>query len=84
MVYTEEKKTIYHEKNTLSNYELDGVGPVDNKPSPNKLPHFVKKKRKEEEKKKSDMWHLTPESDTCHVTRYTWLMTYDTWHVKHG
>ena len=30
-------------------YELDGVGPVDNRPSTNKFHHFV---QQEEEKKK--------------------------------
>ena len=32
--------------------KLDGVGPVDNRPSTNKLHHFVRKKKK---RKKSDM-----------------------------
>ena len=27
-------------------HKLDGVGPVDNRPSTNKLQHFVKKKEK--------------------------------------
>ena len=40
-------------------YKLDGVGPVDNRPSTDMLYHFVKKK-------KSDMGHLTP--DTGHLT----------------
>ena len=31
--------------------KLDGVGPVDNRPSPDKLHHFVKKKRRKKEKK---------------------------------
>ena len=35
------------------NIKLDWVGPVDNRPSPNKLHHFVKKKkRKKREVKK--------------------------------
>ena len=34
--------------------KLDGVGPVDNRPSLDKLHHFVKKK-KEKKKEKSDM-----------------------------
>ena len=46
---------------------LDGVGPVDNRPSTDKLHHFVRKKRKK-------MWQVT--CDTGHVTR-------NTWHVKH-
>ena len=29
---------------------LDGVGPLDNRPSTNKLLHFVQKKREKEEK----------------------------------
>ena len=33
--------------------KLDGVGPVDNRPSNNKLHRFVKKR-----KKKSDRWHF--------------------------
>ena len=31
--------------------KLDGVGPVDNRPSTDKLSHFVKRKRKKERKK---------------------------------
>ena len=31
--------------------KLDGVGPLDNRPSTNKLHHFVQKKEKKEEKK---------------------------------
>ena len=53
-------------------YKLDGVGPVDNRPSTNKLHHFVKKRTKK-------MWHMT--CDTCHVTRDMWHVTRDTWHV---
>ena len=37
--------------NTMVN-KLDGVGPVDNRPSTNKLHQFVKKKQK-------NMWHVT-------------------------
>ena len=51
--------------------KLDGVGPIDNRPSTYKLHH---KKRK-----KSDMWHGTHE--TWHVTHDTWHMTCDVWHV---
>ena len=54
-------------------------GPVDNRPSPNKLQHFVKRKEK---KKKSDNWHLTP--DTWHLTPDTWHMTHDMWHMVGG
>ena len=42
-------------------FKLDGVGPVDNSPSTDKLHHFVWKK-------KCDMWH---------VTRDKWHMTCD-------
>ena len=53
-------------------YKLDGVGPVDNRPSPDKLHHFVKNTQK----------NMTP--DTWHMTPDTWNLTYDTWHVTHG
>ena len=42
--------------------DLDGVGPVDNRPSTDKLHNFVKKKKM----KKFDMLHVT--YDMCHVT----------------
>ena len=45
----------------IMNYELDGVGPVDNRPSTNKLYYFVQKKKKKKKKKKS-MGHVTCES----------------------
>ena len=32
-------------KNSSISYKLDGVGPVDNRPSPAKLHHFVRKKK---------------------------------------
>ena len=51
--------------------KLDGVSPVDNWLSNDKLHHFVKKK----------MWHMT--RDTWHVTCDTWHVTCDTWHVTH-
>ena len=51
--------------------KLDGVGPVDNRPSTDNLHHFVWKKKK--------MWHVT--CDTWHVTSDTWHVTCDTWHV---
>ena len=41
-------------------WKLDGVGPVKNRPSTNKLHHFVQK---------HDTWHVT--RDICHVTRDT-------------
>ena len=31
-------------------YKLDGVGPVDNRPSTNKLHHFVQKRKKKEKR----------------------------------
>ena len=43
--------------------KLDGVGPVDNIPSTDKLHHFVKKKN-------CDMWHVT--CDTWHATCDMW------------
>ena len=33
------------QKKTFFSFKLDGVGPVDNRPSTDKLQHFVKKKR---------------------------------------
>ena len=42
--------------------KLDGVGPVDNRPSTDKLHHSVQKKKK---KKNSDRWQVT--HDTWHV-----------------
>ena len=42
--------------------KLDGVGPVDNRPSNDKLHHFVKK----EKKLTCDMWHVT--RDMWHLT----------------
>ena len=53
--------------------KLDGVGPVDNTPSPDKLQHFVKKKK---------MWHLT--RATWPMAHDTWLMTCDMWHMAVG
>ena len=41
--------------------ELDGVGPVDNRPSTDKLHHFVRKKNKKK--------NVT--CDMCNVTRDT-------------
>ena len=54
----------------LSEWKLDGVGPVDNRPSTDKLHHFVQKKRKKIVT--HDMWHVTSD---------TWHDTHDTWHV---
>ena len=49
--------------------KLDGVGPVDNRPSPNKLHHFVKKKKNVT----CDLWHVT--YDIWHMTRDMLLVT---------
>ena len=49
--------------------KLDGVGPIDNRPSTDKLIHFVQKKKKKEKK--------------LHVTRDMWNVTRDMWHVTH-
>ena len=62
-------------------YKLDEVGPVDNRPSTDKLHHFVNEKFKKIIKK-SDMWHVT--CDTWHVTHDTWHMTPDMWHLVGG
>ena len=47
--------------------KLDGVGPVDNIPSTDKLHHFVQKN------KICDMWHVT--CDMRHVTCDMWYVT---------
>ena len=57
--------------------KLDGVGPVDNRPSTDKLHHFVKKNKT----KKHGMWHMT--CDTWHVARDMWHVTRDMWHMTH-
>ena len=44
--------------------ELDGVGPVDNRPSTDKLHNFVWKKNKKKHVTR-DAWHVT--HDTWHV-----------------
>ena len=51
--------------------KLDGVGPIDNRPSTNKLHHFTKKK--------CDIWLVT--CDMWHITYDTWHATCDMWHV---
>ena len=51
--------------------KLDGVDPVDNRPSTDKLHHFVQKRRKK--------WHVT--RDMWHMTRDMWQVTGDTWHM---
>ena len=51
--------------------KLDGVGPVDNRPSIDKLHHFVwVKKTKKQKNIKKNMWHVT--RDMWHVTRGMW------------
>ena len=56
-----------------SGKKLDGVGPVDNRPSTDKLHHCEKKII-------CDMWHVT--CDMWHVTHDTWhVVTRDTWRV---
>ena len=56
---------------------LDGEGPVDNRPSTDKLHQFVRGK-----KKNRDMWHVI--CDMWHMTCDTWHVTHDTWHVWWG
>ena len=51
--------------------KLEVVGPVDNRPSTNKLHHFFPKKI-----------HVT--HDMCHVTHNMWQVTRDMWHVVAG
>ena len=57
----------------------DGVGPVDSRPSTDKLHHFVKKKIYIYI---CDTWQMT--CDMWHVTCYTWHMTRDTGHIWGG
>ena len=61
--------------------KLDEVGPVDNRPSTDKLHHFVQKKKKEK-KVTCDPWHVT--HDMWHMTRDMWHVTHDMWHVVGG
>ena len=51
--------------------KLDGVGPVDNRPSTKKLHHFVRKKKRKKIVT-CDTWHVT-----CDTWRDTWHMTCD-------
>ena len=46
--------------------KLDGIGPVDNRPSTDKLHRFVKKKNCDQWHMTCDMWHTT--CDTQHAT----------------
>ena len=48
-------------------YELDGVGPVENRPSNDQLHRFVQKTQQKKKHFTPDTWRLTP--DTWHVTR---------------
>ena len=52
---------------------LDGVGPVDNRPSTDKLHRFVQNFFF------FNMWYVT--HYMWHVTWDIWHMTHDTWHV---
>ena len=55
-------------------FKLDGVGPVDNRPSTHKFHHFVQKKQNKKNVT-CDTWHVT--RDTLHVTCDTWHVTRD-------
>ena len=54
-----------------SHLKLNGVGPVDNRPSIDKLHHIVKK----QQHVRSDMWNVT-----CDM----WHVIHDMWHVVEG
>ena len=54
--------------------KLDGLNSVDNRPSTDKLHHFIKNKQK-----KHDTWHVT--GDTWNVTRDIWHVTRDMWQM---
>ena len=80
--------TLVHRRQShfpcLCRGKLDGVGPVDNRPSTDKLHHFLEKKRIF-----FDMWHMTCDTwhmtyDTWHVTCDMWNVTCDMWHVVGG
>ena len=55
--------------------KLDGIGPLDNRPSSStdKLCHFLKRRRKK------TMWQVT--GDALQVTRDTWQVTCDLWYM---
>ena len=57
-------------------WKLDKVGPVDNRPSTDKLYHFNWKKVTH------DTWQVT--HDMWHMTHETWHVTCDIWHVTCG
>ena len=58
---------------SLAVYQQNGVGTINNRPSTDKLHHFVQKNVT------CDTWHMT--CDTWHVIHDMWLMTRDMWHV---
>ena len=62
-------KTEFFSNVTAFVLKLDGVGPVDNRPSTKNLHHSVKKK----------MWHVT--HDTWLVTCDMWHVTSEIWHL---
>ena len=87
-VSSEKKQSSRHGEEML--WKLDGVGPVDNRPSIGKLHHSVQKQNKNNNKK-CDMWHVT--HDMWHVTCYGgWtfsqnfsplaLMVCDLWYLE--
>ena len=69
-------KDLMNNQRKLMFKKLDGVGPVDNRPSPNKLHRIVKKKK---QNLICDTWHVT--CDTWHVTSDMWHMTHDMLHI---
>ena len=54
-------------------HKLDGVGPIDNRPSTISFTNLSKKNNKK------NMWHIT--CDMKHVTRDMWSVTCDMWNV---
>ena len=68
---------IMNNKSLDNTLKLDGMGPIDKRPSTDKLHHFdffV-------EEKKCDTWHPPP--DTWHLTPETWQLIANTWHLKY-
>ena len=45
----------FHSEKVCTYVKLDGVGPVDNRPSIDKLNHFVKKKKKDHQRMMVDL-----------------------------
>ena len=66
--------TEQHHPSMLRVEKQDGVGPVYNRPSSDKLHHLCQKK-----KKRKKMWHGT--CDKWHVTCDMGHVTCDMWHV---